>query len=233
MTTPDQILLPVLFEDEFLIVIDKPAGLASVASAGVKGRTCFSELRRTHRTVRAVHRLDRETSGVMLFALEASVHEELVELFRSRDVDKRYLALVPGVPSPRQGTIDRAISDQGARAVLRRGGQPAQTRYRVLQNLGSVSVVEARPITGRHNQIRLHFAAIGHPLIGERKYARGKDSPVRFRRVALHAVSLAFVHPRTGHKVRVKASPPEDWQRLLAKLRDQPAPTQRASKRRR
>ncbi len=211
--------LPILYEDEDVVVIDKPAGLASVASPGVRGRTCLSELRVSHSTAQAVHRLDRETSGVMIFALSDSHREALIELFRSRKVKKTYLALVRGRVKPATGEIRKPIHDRGARAEISHSGAPAHTRYRVLQPLDRASWVEVQPVTGRYNQIRLHFASIGHPLIGERKYARGKESPWKFKRVALHASVLELPHPRGGHSLKVEAPLARDLEKLLEKVR--------------
>jgi len=220
--------LPILLEDQWLVAIDKPAGLASVPSQGVAGRTCLSELRASRPGAQAVHRLDRDVSGVMLFALDATTRVGLERQFRERALEKVYLAVVAGAPRPAAGTIRKPIADLGARAAIaggrRRGrgraaGAAAVTHYKVVEPLGPASLVEVRLETGRYNQIRLHFAAIGHPLVGERKYARGRESPVRFRRVALHAWRLAFAHPRTGVPVRLEAPPPADLRRLIDELR--------------
>jgi RluA family pseudouridine synthase len=208
----------VLHQDRDLLVIEKPAGLASVPSKGSQGKTVLSKLRLQHPEAIAVHRLDQETSGVMVFARTEAMLRELTELFRTRAVEKVYWALVRGTPRPPQGTIRRPIKDLGPRAAVRADGKPAITHYRVTKRYHQVSLVEAQPETGRYNQIRLHFAAIGHPLVGERKYARGKDSPVKFRRVALHARSIRFDHPRTGKALKVRSRMPADLEALLQDL---------------
>lgn len=208
----------VLYEDEDLLIVDKPPGLASVASHGVRGPTCADLVRREHPETRPVHRLDRETSGALLFARNPATLQRFKELFREQRVEKTYLALVRGAPRPAHGSIREPIAKVGTRATLSPRGQPARTDYRVLERLDGVSLVEARPITGRYNQIRLHLAARGHPLIGERKYARGKDDPLRFPRVALHALELAFPHPRTAREVRVRAPLAADLVELLRAL---------------
>ncbi len=216
--------LPILFEDAHLVAIDKPAGLASVPSEGVAGRTCVSELRVSHPTATPVHRIDRDVSGVLLFALDEATRTALERQFRDRSIDKTYLAVVSGVPRPPAGTIRKPISDLGKVARIggvRGGGRGAHavTHYNVVDRLGPASLVEVCLETGRYNQIRLHFAAIGHPLIGERKYARGGESLVRFRRVALHAWRIAFEHPVTRVRVELEARPPHDLRGLIDELR--------------
>jgi RluA family pseudouridine synthase len=223
--------LALLFEDEHLFAVNKPSGLASVPSPGVRGTTCQGLARAIDREARAVHRLDRETSGVMVFARSERVLEAFRTLFREQRVRKRYLALVRGGLTPAEGTLRMAIARRGRHAVAVRAergaketprGQDAQTRYRVIARLGerarAVDLVEAWPQTGRYNQIRVHFAATGHPLIGERKYARGKDAPLAFPRVALHAASIQFPHPILRKDVSVEAPLPEDLQALLKEL---------------
>jgi RluA family pseudouridine synthase len=216
--------LRILFEDAQLVAIDKPAGLPSVESEGERGRTCASEIRVSHPDARPVHRLDRDVSGVMLFARDEATRAALESAFRERAVGKRYLAVVTGAPHPATGTIRKPIADLGKRA--RAGaGAPAVTHYRVKERFGAdgrsplASLVEIDLETGRYNQIRLHFAAIGHPLIGERKYARGRDAAVRFRRVALHALRLEVVHPATARRLRIESEVPPDLARLIDELR--------------
>jgi RluA family pseudouridine synthase len=210
--------VPVLLEDELFVVVNKPAGLISVPYPGHRGRTCLDLVQKSHRGARAVHRLDRETSGAMLFARNKDAHGLLLTAFKDRQVDKRYLALIRGHLQAQRGTIRLPIVDLGKRALVRSDGRPAMTHYRVLQKLKNTSLVEAHPVTGRYNQIRLHFAHLNHALIGERKYARGKDSPVSFRRVALHASRLEFPHPGSQQKVRVEAPLADDFQQLLKSL---------------
>jgi len=211
--------LPLLFEDAHVVAIFKPAGLPSVPSEGEAGRTCVSELRASHPTALAVHRLDRDVSGVMLFALDETTRAALEEQFRARSLDKTYLAVVNGVLRPPNGTIRRPIADLGKTARIQRGAAPAVTHYVTKERLGPASLVEVDLETGRYNQIRLHFAAVGCPLIGERKYARGRDAAVRFRRPALHAWRIAFDHPATKQRIELEAPPPADFEKLLDQLR--------------
>ena len=228
--------LPILFSDAHVVAIDKPAGLPSVPSEGESGRTCVSELRRSHPTAEPVHRIDRDVSGILLFALDPATRVTLESQFKARSLDKIYLAVVNGVPRPPVGTIRKPIADLGKTAQIGgsrgggRGGRPgssgapaqtAITHYRVVESFGrgAASLVEVRLETGRYNQIRLHFAATHHALLGERKYARGRDHSIRFRRPALHAWRLAFDHPITRQRIELEAAPPADFEGLLATLR--------------
>ncbi len=210
--------LPLLHADGAVVVIAKPAGLSSVPSEGDRGKTCLSELRVSHPTALAVHRLDRDVSGALLFALDEPTRAALEEQFRVRSVGKTYLAVVNGTPRPPEGTIRRPIVDLGKKAEVRVRGAPAVTHYRVVRPLdpgGRTSLLEIELETGRYNQIRLHFVAIGHPLVGERKYARGRDSRLKFGRPALHAWKLAFDHPKSGARIAVEAPLPEDFAELI------------------
>ncbi len=211
--------LRILLADATIVVVDKPSGLLSVPSDGTRGQTCLQEIRREHPAARAVHRLDRDTSGVLLFALSEPARLDLERQFRERTVKKVYLALVRGRPGRKSGIIDKPIVDLGKTAAVRRDGEQALTQYKVIETVGPASLVRVEPKTGRYNQIRLHFAAIGHPLIGERKYARGRDSVIRASRVALHAQSLAFTHPATQARIEVSAPLPDSWRVLMERLR--------------
>lgn len=210
--------LLLLHEDAQLVVVLKPAGLSSVPSEHDHGKSCWSELKVSHPSALAVHRLDRDVSGALLFALDEATRAALEEQFRARTVAKTYLAVVNGTPRPAEGSIRRPIVDLGQRAELRVKGQSAVTHYKVVRLLdkaGRASLVEIELETGRHNQIRLHFVAIGNPLIGERKYARGRDHVLRFGRPALHALKLAFDQPTTGERIVVEAPLPDDFAELI------------------
>jgi 23S rRNA pseudouridine1911/1915/1917 synthase len=162
-----------------------------------------------------VHRLDRDVSGCVVLAKHEAARAALERLFRGRAVTKLYWALVRGRMKPERGAFDEPILDAGATARIDPRGKPATTRWRVLAQHRATSVVEVELVTGRYNQIRLHFAHHDQALVGERKYARGKDDPLRAKRVALHAWKLAFAHPLRGHRVAVEAPLPEDLRALL------------------
>jgi RluA family pseudouridine synthase len=214
----------VLHRDETLLVVDKAPGVLTVGHPGSRERCLLDDLRRDGHKVAPVHRLDQQTSGVLLLSLDPTHRAALEQAFRRHEVDKRYLALVEGVPHSRRATIDVPIADEGKTARVDRSGRPAVTRYEVLETLGGrASLVRAHPQSGRHNQIRIHFAHIGHPLLGDRKYGR-RDSRARgagrpAARVMLHAEALALLHPATGRRLEVEAPLPEDFATLLRSLR--------------
>lgn len=219
--TADEDRALILHEDKFLLVANKPAGLLSVPTPNAAGKTLLDQLRGLGLSPLAVHRLDRETSGVILFARDPETRAALEELFRLRQVQKTYWALVNGRLRAGSGRYDFPIFEQGGVARVAAKGQPAETRWRVLAAHPATTEVEVDLRTGRYNQIRLHFSHAGHPLVGERKYARGKESalPLRSRRVALHAWRLAFAHPRSGKRLEIEAPLPADLEDLRARAR--------------
>ena len=210
-------MLPILHEDEDLVVVSKPSGLLSVPTPGAEGSTLPGVLAAEGRPgLLPVHRLDRDVSGCVVLAKHEAVRAALENLFRGRAVKKVYWALVRGRLRPESGAFEEPILDAGATARIDARGKPATTRWRVLAHHRATSVVEVELVTGRYNQIRLHFAHHDQALVGERKYARGKDDPLRAKRVALHAWRLAFPHPLRGHRIEVEAPLPEDLRALLA-----------------
>lgn len=218
--------LTVLHEDEDTLFVAKPPRMLSVpAPVGStdKGLSLLERLRREGRTVRAVHRIDYETSGVIVFAKSERAERLLIEAFRDRSADKVYLALVQGHPSPAKGRIDLPIRDLGATAAISASGAPAVTFYQVLRRLGPCSLLECRIPSGRHNQIRLHMAHVGHPLVGERKFARGAEAPIRHKRALLHAASLAFGPPIFPEHTRIEAPLPADFEEALLRAAELPA----------
>jgi len=209
--------VPVLFEDEDLLVVSKPSGLLSVPTPGAQGKTLLDVLAaQGHAGLLPVHRLDRDVSGLVVLAKHEAARAALENLFRGRAVKKIYWALVRGRLRPERGSFEDPIRDEGAQARIHPSGKPATTRWRVLAHHAASSVVEVELVTGRYNQIRLHFAHHDQALVGERKYARGKDDPLRAKRVALHAWRLAFPHPLRGHRIEVEAPLPDDLRQLLA-----------------
>jgi RluA family pseudouridine synthase len=226
----------VLHADETLLVVDKAAGVLTVGHAGRPERCLLDDLRRDGHKVLPVHRLDRDTSGVLLLGLDPDQREALEQAFRKRQVLKEYLALVHGVPTAKRATIDVPILDQGATARVDRRGRRAVSRYVVERRFGShASLLRVTLETGRHNQVRLHCAHIGHPLLGDRKYGlrpRGggkpgtprredarRDGPLPdVRRVLLHAERLALSHPVSGRTLDVRAPLPPDFVAALDAL---------------
>lgn len=215
--------LDVLHEDERSLAVLKPPGLLTVPppkkSSQRQAPHLVQRLRDEGHQVHAVHRLDKETSGVVLLAKDPEAREILMRAFRDREVKKTYLAFVTGRPKPAEGTISLRIKDLGAKAIIARDGQPAETRYRTLETFAQATLLEVEPYTGRHNQIRIHFAHLGHALVGERKYAFGRDASVRHKRCALHASALAFPSPADGRQVSVQAPLTRDLDNLVEKLR--------------
>ena len=219
--------LKIVFEDRDLIVIDKPVGLVVHPGAGVPDRTLLNALLAHAPELAAVpragivHRIDKDTSGLLVVAKNVSAQAKLAEQLATRTVRRVYLALVHGDP-PASGIIDAPVGrDTRARtrmAVTRRG-KDARTRYRVLERYGRAALVECRLETGRTHQIRVHFQFIRHPLIGDAVYRRGTRHAVSLARQALHAAELELVHPRTGKTMQWRSPLPRDMAALLERLR--------------
>jgi 23S rRNA pseudouridine1911/1915/1917 synthase len=209
--------LSILHRDEHLLVVSKPAGVLSVPVPDGAGPSLPELLAREGFRVRPVHRLDRDVSGVVLFALDPQTQAGLEQQFRERTVEKTYWALAQGRVRPADGAFHFPILEEGTYARVSALGKKSVTRYRTLEALPRTTVVEVDLVTGRYNQIRVHFAHAGFPLVGERKYARGKDSPVRIasRRVALHSWRVALLHPSNGTRLVIEAPLPEDLRELV------------------
>ncbi len=225
----EAIPLDILYEDSALIVIDKPAGLTVHPAPGQQSGTLVNallahcpELRAAGEAIRpgVVHRLDRNTSGVMMVAKHERALQHLQDQIRRRTVEKRYLAAVAGVPDPEAGLIDAPIGrdpSDPVRMAIVEGGRPSRTEYRLIERFVDASLVEARLITGRTHQIRVHMTAIGHPIIGDATYGHRSDA---IDRQALHAAVLGFRHPESEEALRFEAPPPPDFAALLATLRE-------------
>jgi 23S rRNA pseudouridine1911/1915/1917 synthase len=227
--------LPLLHQDEHVLIVDKPAGLLSVPSGPDAGDE-DTALRRVEDYVRhltprrpfvgLVHRIDRDTSGALAFALTPASRQALRALFRAHHIERRYLALVQGVPRQEQGTIDAPIRDsyeEGRRGVARPGepAKPALTRFRVLERFPGAALLEVTLETGRQHQIRAHLGHSGHPILGDLRYRPRAlpPPPLPVRRQMLHAGLLAFAQPLTGQAVRAESPLPEDFRRALQALR--------------
>ena len=220
--------LAIVHEDRELIVIDKPAGLVVHPGAGVPDRTLLNALLAHAPELAAVpragivHRLDKDTSGLLVVAKTVSAQASLAAQLAARSMRRTYLAVVQGDP-PASGTIDAPIGrDARARtrmAVTRHRGKQARTSYRVLERFGNAALVQCRLETGRTHQIRVHFQFIRHPLVGDPVYRRGTRHGIAFPRQALHAAELVLTHPRTGQEMRFRSELPADLRKLLATLR--------------
>jgi 23S rRNA pseudouridine1911/1915/1917 synthase len=233
--------LTVLFEDSDLVVINKPPGLVVHPAAGHADGTLVNALLHHVRDLSGiggelrpgiVHRLDKDTSGVMVIAKNDEAHRALTAAWNSERVTKEYLALVYGTPSQARGRIDAPLGRdprERKRMAVVPGGRRAVTEYEVVEPLRSVSLVRCRLHTGRTHQIRVHLKYLGHPIVGDPVYSgpqwRGiPDKKVQkalasMERQALHAVLLAIPHPRTGAALRFEAPLPEDLRALIAACR--------------
>ena len=219
--------LKIVHEDAELIVVDKPAGLVVHPGAGVPDGTLMNGLLAHAPQLAAVpragivHRLDKDTSGLLVVAKTVIAQAELARQLAERTVRRVYLALVQGDP-PASGRIDAPVGrDSRARtrmAVTHRG-KPARTAYRVLERYGRAALVECRLETGRTHQIRVHFQHIRHPLIGDTVYRRGTRHGVGFPRQALHATELSLLHPASQQVMTWKSPLPRDMKKLVEELR--------------
>lgn len=214
-----------LHRDATLVVVDKCAGVLVVQHPGTKERCLLDDLRRDGLAVAPIHRLDKETSGVLLFCLDLERRADLEQAFRQRDVKKTYLALVAGRPQSNRATIDLPILDTGKGALVDRRGKRAVSRYEVVESFGHhATLLRVSMETGRHNQVRVHLAHIGHALLGDRKFGRRKDEPGRGPQVPgrtlLHAESLSLPHPVGGRTLKVSCPPPADFAECLAAWRE-------------
>jgi len=236
---PQDIPLPIVFEDEHLLVIDKPAGLVVHPAAGNRDGTlvnallhhCAGSLSGIGGVARPgiVHRIDKDTSGLLVIAKHDNAHEGLAKQFADHSIDRRYLAIVSGVPRQAEGTVDaplaRSTQNRKKIAIVKEGrGKRAVTHWKRLQLLDDAALVECRLETGRTHQVRVHMASIGHPLVGDPVYGRGKSghrkllNQLDFKRQALHAAHLGFIHPVTKGRLSFDSVLPSDMQQLFTAL---------------
>jgi len=239
---PEPIPLNIVYEDDELIVVDKPAGLVVHPGAGQKAGTLanalvyhFNELSGRSGRIRPgiVHRIDKETSGLLVVAKNDLTHEKLSEQFRNREVFKLYIALVYGRLSERQGEIEarlgRSPRNRTRMAVLGGGaGRTAHTLFEVAERYTEFTLLKVQIKTGRTHQIRVHMAHIGHPVVGDAAYGSGREKAVRdplirraigeLGRQFLHSAQLAFVHPRSGERLEFSSPMPPELRRFLAQF---------------
>ncbi|MBN9887527.1 RluA family pseudouridine synthase [Salipiger abyssi] len=203
--------IPVLHEDHELLVVDKPAGLLSVPGKGAHLADCLiARLERAFPTVRLVHRLDRDTSGVMVFALTAHAQRHLGQQFEARKTRKTYIARVAGRLEPKTGTVDLPLIVDWPNRPLQKvdhdAGKPALTEYKVTKASDAESRVRLHPVTGRSHQLRVHMLALGHPILGDPLYA--PETAGDFQRMMLHAEELRLHHPESGIGVKFRSKAP-------------------------
>ena len=230
--------LTIVFEDEHLLVVDKPAGLVVHPAAGNLDGTlvnallhhCAGNLSGIGGVARPgiVHRIDKDTSGLLVVARTDRAHAGLAAQFADHSIQRRYRAVVAGLPAPPAGRIEANLARSDANrqkvaVVHAPKGRHAITHYRVLEPLQKAALVECRLETGRTHQVRVHMAHIGHPLLGDPVYGQGRLAEVcrelGFRRQALHAAVLGFRHPVTKEELSFESPVPEDIQNLLTRLR--------------
>ena len=228
---PEPIPLQIVYEDEYLLAVDKPAGMVVHPAAGHSSGTLVNALLAYCPQVadvggvdRAgiVHRLDKDTSGVLLVAKDSETHAALQRQFKHRQVRKTYLALVEGRIYPKEGIVEAPVGrDQRARKrmAVTRTGRPAVTQYRAVEYFRDHTLLQVRPHTGRTHQVRVHLAWLGYPIVGDRVYGRRRQ-PLLPHRHFLHAQELVFTHPATKEKVTLTAPLPPDLKAVLVRLRE-------------
>jgi 23S rRNA pseudouridine1911/1915/1917 synthase len=226
---PAAVPFDVVYEDEDLMVVDKPAGVVVHPAPGHSGPTLAEALRgraaggEDPSRAGIVHRLDRDTSGLMIVAKSEEAHAELQRMIREHEVRREYLALVSGHPDAESGTIDAPIgrdrNDVGRMAVGGRAERPAVTHFELAEPLAGASLLHLKLETGRTHQIRVHLAAIGHPVLGDPLYGV-PGGQIGLRRQFLHAARLAFTHPADGRRVELTSDLPADLAEALERARD-------------
>jgi len=205
----------IVYEDEWLIVVDKPAGMLVIPTPRGETNTLTDLLNRElderglGANAHPCHRIDRETSGLIIYAKGKKAQQLMMDEFRRRTVVKSYIAFVHGSPKKDFDTLRSFIYNRNKGRK-----EEAVTKYRVLEKRRGFTVLEAQPITGRTNQIRIHLKEIGHPLVGESVYAFRKDFKLRFKRAALHAQGLEFTHPVTKETLKLTSPLPEDMEKF-------------------
>jgi len=204
--------IPIVYEDDWLLVLNKPAGLLTIPTPKKELRTLTSilneDLKKRGLSYRLYpcHRLDRETSGLIVYAKGKSIQRKMMEEFWCRNIKKTYIAFAQGRLLKDEGKINYPIE-----------GRSAITEYIILEKRMDFSIVEIMPLTGRTNQIRIHFKQIGHPLVGETKFAFRRDFKLKAKRLCLHAKMLEFIHPLTKKVISLVAPLPPDMEGFLNK----------------
>ena len=231
--TASDIPLDVIYEDADIAVIDKPVGMTihpgtghvddTLANAAVYHWPRIVSIGEPDRPG-IVHRLDRDTSGLMIVALGERAYERLTEMIQNREISRIYTALVHGVPKPREGVVDAPIGrdpHHRTRQAIDESGRPSRTHYRVDYEIGDFAYLEVRLETGRMHQIRVHLEAIGHAVVGDQTYGKRSSSAIKnLNRQFLHASRLEFNHPVTTEPLSFKSELPKDLQAVLAALAD-------------
>jgi 23S rRNA pseudouridine1911/1915/1917 synthase len=235
---PEDVPLDVIWEDRYIIVVNKPPGMVVYPALGHKSGTILNALiSRCERLASigaplrpgVVHRLDKDTSGLIVFAKDDSAYFNLVKQFKEREVVKHYMALVYGNLTRDYGEISiaigRSMSERKKMSIKTRKGKVAITQFEVVKRFKNASLIKVKPITGRTHQIRVHLAAFGHPILGDRTYGKKTgiklgQKMINFNRQMLHAYSLKFKHPVTGQPLELIAPMPEDMKKAIEEIQD-------------
>ena len=229
---PENIPLDILYEDDYVLVVNKPKDMVVHPSAGHTSGTlvnavmahCGEHLSGINGVLRPgiVHRIDKDTTGALLICKDDVVHRDLAEQLKEHSIKRRYRAVVQGNLKEDEGTVNAPVgrhpTDRKKMAINHKNGKEAVTHYKVLERFGQATYIECRLETGRTHQIRVHMASLGHPLLGDTVYGSSKN-PYHLQGQALHAMILGFVHPITGEYLEFEAPLPEYFSKLLEKLR--------------
>lgn len=228
--------IDILFEDEMIVVINKPPNFLTIPDRFKDLPNLLSFLQKKYENIFTVHRLDKETSGVVVFAKTAEAHAILSKQFEKREVKKIYHALVEGVFFDKKGLIDKPIAPSQSRLgkmIVHQRGKPSQTKFEVKEEFKHHSYLEIELLTGRQHQIRVHFAALGHPLLVDklynkdqgfylssikRKYKSSEEERPLMDRLSLHAGYLEFDHPKTNERLVFEAELPKDFKAVIKQL---------------
>lgn len=229
---PEPVKLDILYEDSDIIVINKQRGMTVHPAAGVTSGTLVNallahctDLSGINGVIRPgiVHRLDKDTSGVMVVAKNDEAHLNLAEQIKNKTAHRVYWAVVFGNIKEDSGVINgdigRSPVNRQKMAIVAVNGKPATTKFKVLERYGKYTLIECRLLTGRTHQIRVHMTSVGHPLVGDPKYGQGK-SPFKIQGQALHSLTLTLIHPRTGQEMKFEAPLPEDMNKIINALRN-------------
>lgn len=234
---PESIPIDILYKDEHCVVVNKPPGMVVYPAAGHRHGTLMNALSYLYRDLSApggplrpgiVQRLDKDTSGVIVIACNNQAYYDLIEQFKQRTINRRYLALVYGNLREDKGkilqSIGRSDSDRKKMSTRSRRAKEAVTKWKVLKRFCNATFIEVKLGTGRTHQIRVHFASIGHPVLGDRTYGKKTDVTVKgeekifFQRQMLHAELLGFIHPLTGEYLEFSSPMPEDMAEKIREL---------------
>jgi 23S rRNA pseudouridine1911/1915/1917 synthase len=236
---PEDLPIDVLFEDEHIIAVNKPPGMVIYPAAGHSSGTLMNAIAFRCKKLASVgmplrpgvvHRLDKETSGLIIIAKDDDAYYSLVNQFKQKEVEKEYVALVYGTPKRSSGEINaeigRSTSDRKKMSTRTKRGKEAVTQYKVINDLNAASLVKVRIITGRTHQIRVHFASSGHPVLGDKTYGKKtaikfRQKAIQFKRQMLHSHILKFKHPATGEAIKLTAPVPEDIKKAIEELSEE------------